>query len=122
MSEERLAAIIVDYKGRGWKDETYCIDCRVSMGAPLDDEAFVGLPHETWCRVGLAADLAAGAARIGELEAAGKALYVAFVSHRTATHVVQPKFCQTCRESDEALARWRAALERPVRSEGAGDV
>lgn len=55
------------------------------------------------------ADLAAASARIAALVEAGADLHAAFVKHRTATHEIKPKHCQTCRESDAALERWRAA-------------
>lgn len=48
--------------------------------------------------------------RLAEVVGVSSALYTAFMKHRTETHEVAPTFCKTCRESDAALAAWRALV------------
>lgn len=65
-------------------------------------------------------EIAVLTARVQELEVAGADLLAAFVRHRTATHVTKPHYCETCRESDAAMARARAALAAPPTAEREG--
>jgi hypothetical protein len=44
-------------------------------------------------------------AALAESEADRADLRAAFIKHRTATHIVAPKFCHICRESDAVLAK-----------------
>jgi hypothetical protein len=56
-------------------------------------------------RAAAEAALAEVTARADRLAVEVSELRAAFIQHRTATHIVAPKFCHICRESDAVLAK-----------------
>lgn len=54
--DRMLADMVERNMAEGWKLATFCRDCLVMSEDPLDEEAFVALPHEPTCRVRLASE------------------------------------------------------------------
>lgn len=73
------------------------------------DDLRGALPTEIWAEL----------ERLYAVERAAEKMADAFRQHRTTTHLVRAKYCDTCQKGAAILAEYRALVTRPAEEEGA---